>query len=77
MDHKVLWEELKAADVDKISVSLNAHNKETHKQVRRPVFNDAYESVQIFIEHAKEDFDTEVTAVAIPEVDVQRVGKIA
>lgn len=69
--------ELKAAGVDKIGVSLNAYNKETYRQVCRPVLNDAYESVQIFIKHAKEDFDTEVTAVAIPEVEVQRVGKIA
>jgi len=69
--------ELKAAGVDKISVSLNAHTKETYNQVCRPIFNDAYESVRGFIKKAKGDFGTEVTAVAIPEVDVQRVGEIA
>jgi len=69
--------ELKAAGIDKISVSLNAHNEETYNQVCRPMFNDAYESVKEFIKKAKEDFDTEVTAVAIPEVDVQRVREIA
>ena len=37
----------------------------------------AYENVRIFIKDAKDDFYTEVIAVAIPEVDVQRVGKIA
>lgn len=69
--------ELQAAGVDKISASLNANGKDIYNQVCRPRFSDAYESVLEFIEKAKEDLHTEVTAVAIPEIDIQRVRDIA
>ena len=69
--------ELKEAGVDKISVSLNAPDKETYNQVCRPTFNNAFGSVLEFIEKAKEVFDVEITTVAIPEVDTSKIGEIA
>jgi cyclic pyranopterin phosphate synthase len=70
-------EELKMAGVDKVSVSLNAHDKETYNQVCRPAFENAFESVLDFIRKARELLDVEVTAVRIPEVDISKVGEIA
>jgi TatD family-associated radical SAM protein len=70
-------EELKKAGVDKVSVSLNAHDKETYNQVCRPAFENAFESVLDFIRKARELLEVEVTAVRIPEVDITKVGEIA
>jgi cyclic pyranopterin phosphate synthase len=70
-------EELKMAGVDKVSISLNAHNEETYNQVCRPVFENAFESVLDFIKKARELLDVEVTAVRIPEVDISKAGEIA
>ena len=70
--------ELKEAGVDKVSVSLNAHDKETYNQVCKPVFRDAYENVLEFIKKAKEEgLETEATAVTIPEVDLTKVKELA
>jgi len=69
--------ELKEAIVDKISVSLNAHEKATYNQVCKPEFENAFEGVLEFIEKAREKFDTEITAVTIPEVDISKVREIA
>jgi cyclic pyranopterin phosphate synthase len=70
--------ELKEAGVDKVSVSLNAHSKETYNQVCKPVFRDAYENVLEFIKKAKEEgLETEATAVTIPEVDLAKVKELA
>ncbi|MEM0008311.1 MAG: TatD family nuclease-associated radical SAM protein [Candidatus Bathyarchaeia archaeon] len=70
-------EELKMAGVDKISVSLNAHDKETYNQVCKPTFENAFESVIEFVKKARELLDVEITAVRIPEVDIQKVEEIA
>jgi len=69
--------ELKGAGVDRICVSLNAHDKETYDQICKPAFNDAFESALEFIEKAKENFDVEITAVAIPEVDISKIEEVA
>jgi TatD family-associated radical SAM protein len=69
--------ELKEAGVDKVSVSLNAHDKETYNQICKPVFEDAYENVLEFIKKAKEEgLETEATAVRIPEVDLAKVKEL-
>lgn len=70
-------EELREAGVNRISVSLNAQDSETYRQVCRPKFEGAFESVLEFVRRAREMFDVEITAVAIPEVDVERVREIA
>jgi len=70
--------ELKEAGVDKVSVSLNAHDKATYNQVCKPEFENAFENVLEFIEKAKRAYlDTEITAVAIPEVDILKVKELA
>jgi len=70
-------EELKEAGVDRISVSLNAHSGETYNYACRPRFPNAYENVIRFVGEAKEHFDTEITTVTIPEVDISKVKEIA
>jgi TatD family-associated radical SAM protein len=69
--------ELKEAGVDKISVSLNAHDKTTYNQVCKPEFENAFENVLEFIEKAREKFDVEITTVTIPEVDIPKVKEVA
>ena len=61
--------EFKEAGVDKISISLNAHNKETYNKICRPKFKNAYESVLRFVNDARKQIYTEVTAVTINEVN--------
>ncbi len=69
--------ELKDAGVDKVSVSLNAHNKEAYNEICKPAFKDAYENVLDFIRRAKEaGLETEATAVTIPEIEISRVKKV-
>jgi TatD DNase family protein len=69
--------ELKEAGVDKISVSLNAHDKATYNQVCKPEFENAFENVLEFIEKAREEFDVEITTITIPEVDIPKVREMA
>jgi cyclic pyranopterin phosphate synthase len=70
--------ELKEAGVDKVSISLNAHNKETYNQICNPVFEDAFETVLEFIKRAKEEgMEIEATAVTIPEVEITKVKELA
>jgi len=71
-------EELREAGVKRVSVSLNAHDSETYDAVCRPRFKNAFESVLEFIRRAKEaGLTVEVTAVRIPEVNVEKVREIA
>ena len=69
--------ELKAAGVDKVSVSLNAGDKETYVEVCKPTFADAYEAVIDFIRKAKPTLQVEVTAVRMPEVNVAKAKAVA
>ncbi|UCC57598.1 MAG: radical SAM protein [Candidatus Bathyarchaeum sp.] len=70
--------ELKEAGVNKVSISLNAHDKATYNEICKPVFDDAYENVLEFIKKAKEEgLETEATAVTIPEVDLAKVKELA
>ena len=69
--------ELKAAGVDRVSVSLNAGDKETYNEICRPIFYEGYEVVLDFIQNAKLLLDVEVTAVRLPEVDLAKVKAVA
>jgi len=69
--------ELKAAGVDKVSVSLNAGDGETYVEICKPTFPDAYEAVLDFIHKAKLVLDVEVTAVRLPELDLAKVQEVA
>jgi len=69
--------ELKKAGVDMVSVSLNAHNKQTYDYVCKPRFENAFPEVLNFIAAAKEKMDTEISMVTIPEVEASKVREIA
>ncbi|MFB0522876.1 MAG: TatD family nuclease-associated radical SAM protein [Candidatus Bathyarchaeia archaeon] len=70
--------EMKEVGVDKISVSLNAHDKATYNQICKPKFENAFDRVLEFVEKAKEaELDIEITAVAIPEADISKIKEIA
>ncbi|MCW4015316.1 MAG: TatD family nuclease-associated radical SAM protein [Candidatus Bathyarchaeota archaeon] len=70
--------ELKKAGVNKVNVSLNAHNKETYNQICKPTFEDAFEHVLEFIKKAKkEGLETEATSVTIPEVELTKIRELA
>ncbi len=69
--------ELMVAGVDKVNVSLNAHDKQTYNKICKPVFDNAYESVVEFIKKAKKVMETEATAVSVPEVDMTKVKELA
>ena len=62
--------ELKEAGVNKISVSLNAHDKKTYMQICKPSFTSAFESILEFIEKAKEKlaFQNKKTILFIDEI---------
>ena len=69
--------ELKEAGVNKVSVSLNAHNEETYSRICKPQFQNSFEHVLEFVEKAKGELETEITAVTIPEVNVTKVRQLA
>ena len=69
--------EMRIAGVTKISVSLNAAEKEIYERICRPKFKKAFEEAVNFIEKAKKFFRVEVTAVKIPELDVEKFKKFA
>lgn len=69
--------ELKGAGVDRVSVSLNAGDKETYNEICRPIFLEGYKVVLDFIQKTKPLLDVEVTAVRLPEVDLAKVKTVA
>jgi TatD family-associated radical SAM protein len=69
--------ELKSAGINRVSVSLNACDKETYMEICKPTFPSAYEAVLDFIRKAKLVLKVEVTAVRLPEVDLARVRAVA
>lgn len=71
-------DEIKEAGIDRLSVSLNTQNADVYNSVCRPIYENAYERILEFIEKARDsDLDVEITTVAIPEVKVSEVEKIA
>ena len=70
-------EELKAAGVDKVSVSLNAGDEETYNEICKPSVPGAFQAILGFIEKAKTKLEVEVTAVTTPEVDLHKVEDIS
>jgi cyclic pyranopterin phosphate synthase len=69
--------ELKAAGVNKVSVSLNAANEGSYNEICKPNFQNAYTAVLDFIRKSRDILDLEVTAVTIPEVDLREVEAVA
>lgn len=69
--------ELQAAGVDKVSVSLNAGDKETYMEICKPTFEGAYEAAISFIQTAKSHLQVEATTVRMPEVDLAKAKAVA
>ena len=69
--------ELKEAGVNKLSISLNAPDKETYDEICKPMFPNAYEAILEFIFEAKSELEVEITAVTIPETDLSKIERIA
>ena len=64
--------------VDKISISLDAHDEETYNKICKPVFKDAFKGVIEFIKESKKYInEVIVTVVDYPGVDVNKCEKIA
>jgi len=68
---------LKDSGVDKVSVSLNAGDGETYREICKPKFADAYEAVIEFVQKAKSVLQVEITAVRMPEVDIEKTKAVA
>lgn len=69
--------ELKTAGVNRVSVSLNAQNESVYNEICRPKLKNAHAACLEFINLAKLELETEITAVAIPEVNIQEVENLA
>lgn len=70
--------EMKEVGVDKVSVSLSAHDEATYNQICKPKFENAFDRVLEFAEKAKEaNLDVEMTTVTIPEADISKIKEIA
>ncbi len=69
--------ELKNAGIDKVSVSLNAGDKETYNEICKPTFPETYDAVLEFILKTKGLVELEVTAVRLPEVKLAKVQRVA
>ena len=71
-------EELHAAGVNKVSVSLNGHDEASYAENCRPEFEGGFAAVLDFIRKAKRTgLDVEVSAVRMSEVDLKKVGAVA
>lgn len=70
--------QLKDSGISRLSISLNAHNRDLYNEVCKPVFENAFEKVVEFIELSRDiGFDIQVTAVTIPEISVSAVKELA
>ena len=69
--------ELKAAGVDKVSVSLNAGDGETYMEICKPSFTGAYDALIDFVQKAKSRLEVEATVVRMPEVDISKAQAMA
>ena len=69
--------ELKNASLDRVCVSVNAYTKELYNSICKPRFDDAFDSVLYFLKRAKDEFDTEITAVTLDEVNMNKMTQFA
>jgi cyclic pyranopterin phosphate synthase len=70
--------ELRDAGVGSVSVSLNGHDEASYAENCRPEFSGGFGAVLDFVKKAKvAGLDVEVSAVRMPEVDVEKVEAVA
>jgi TatD DNase family protein len=68
--------ELKVSGITHVSVSLNGYNEESYIENCRPNFAGAFDATLDFIRKAKRELEVEVSAVRLPEVDLERVRSV-
>jgi len=70
--------ELHAAGVNSVSVSLNGHDEESYAENCRPEFTGGFVAVVDFVKKAKKaGLEVEVSAVRMPEVNMDKVKAVA
>jgi cyclic pyranopterin phosphate synthase len=70
--------ELQDAGVCSVSVSLNGHDEESYAENCRPVCGSSFAAVVDFVKKAKKaGLDVEVSAVRMPEVNMDKVKAVA
>jgi cyclic pyranopterin phosphate synthase len=70
--------ELRDAGVSGVSVSLNGHDEASYAENCRPMCGGGFTAVLEFVKKAKiARLDVEVSAVMMPEVDVEKVRAVA
>ncbi len=75
--NRAVVSEMKAAGVERVSVSLNAGDEKTYEEVCKPNIAGAFNAVLDFVLEAKQKLEVEVTAVTTPEIDVSEVEVLA
>ncbi|MCW4008719.1 MAG: TatD family nuclease-associated radical SAM protein [Candidatus Bathyarchaeota archaeon] len=71
-------QEMRDAGVSKVSVSLNGHDEASYAENCRPMFAGGLSAVLDFVKKAKAaGLDVEVSAVRMPEVDMEKVREVA
>jgi TatD family-associated radical SAM protein len=70
-------EELRDAGIKKVSISLNASSETEYNEICKPPSPGAFTAIVEFVKKARDILDTEVSAVTTPEVDLQKVKKLA
>ncbi len=64
--------------VDRLSISLDAHDEETYNRICKPAYKNAYKEVLNFIKEAKKVIpDVSVTVVSAKGVDIEKCREIA
>jgi TatD family-associated radical SAM protein len=75
---RAVAEELQAAGVSKVSVSLNGHDEESYAENCKPEFSGGFAAVVDFVKKAKKaGLEVEVSAVRMPEVNMEKVRAVA
>ena len=75
--NRKIVEELHDAGVTHASISLNAPNREAYNEICRPSFQEAFNEALRFIEKAKKLLKVEITAVRVPELNVEEMKGFA
>jgi cyclic pyranopterin phosphate synthase len=71
-------EELRDAGISSVSVSLNGHDEASYAKNCRPEFGGSFAVVLEFVKNAKKaGLDVEVSAVRMPEVNMEKVEVVA
>ncbi len=71
-------QELLDAGVSSVSVSLNGHDEASYAENCRPLVGGGFAAVLEFVKKAKATgLEVEISAVKMPEVDVEKVGAVA